>query len=65
MVFHKSPFDSDIHVPASITEPALIDAACDCAAIGGLLQIAHFGAGRHSLDARWSRGLQNVAGATA
>jgi putative oxidoreductase len=31
--------------------------------IGGLLQIAHFGAGRHSLDAR--RAPKNVAGATA
>src|SRR3984957_7675749 len=33
--------------------------------IGGLLQIAHFGAGRFSLDARRSRDSKNVAGATA
>jgi len=33
--------------------------------IGGLLQIAHFGAGRYSLDARRSRDPKNVAGATA
>jgi putative oxidoreductase len=33
--------------------------------IGGLLQIAHFGAGRYSLDARRSRDRKNVAGATA
>src|SRR5438128_12279346 len=33
--------------------------------IGGLLQIAHFGAGRFSLDARRSRDPKNVAGATA
>jgi putative oxidoreductase len=33
--------------------------------IGGLLQIAHFGAGRYSLDARRSRDRGNVAGATA
>jgi putative oxidoreductase len=33
--------------------------------IGGLLQIAHFGAGRFSLDARRSRDSRNVAGATA
>ena len=32
--------------------------------IGGLLQIAHFGAGRYSLDARRSRDPKNVAGAT-
>jgi putative oxidoreductase len=31
--------------------------------IGGLLQIAHFGAGRYSLDARRSRDPKNVAGA--
>jgi putative oxidoreductase len=33
--------------------------------IGGLLQIAHFGAGRYSLDARRSRDRKNVASATA
>ena len=33
--------------------------------IGGLLQIAHFGAGRYSLDARRSRDPKNVASATA
>jgi putative oxidoreductase len=33
--------------------------------IGGLLQIAHFGAGRFSLDALGSRNPENVAGATA
>jgi len=33
--------------------------------IGGLLQIAHFGAGRYSLDARSARDLKNVARATA
>jgi putative oxidoreductase len=33
--------------------------------IGGLLQIAHFGAGRYSLDARRSRDRKNVAGAIA
>ena len=33
--------------------------------IGGLLQIAHFGAGRYSLDARRSRDRKKVAGATA
>jgi putative oxidoreductase len=33
--------------------------------IGGLLQIAHFGAGRYSLDAWSSRDRGNVAGATA
>ena len=33
--------------------------------VGGLLQIAHFGAGRYSLDARRSRDRKNVAGATA
>src|ERR1700737_22107 len=33
--------------------------------IGGLLQIAHFGAGRHSLDALRSRDPHDVAGATA
>ncbi len=33
--------------------------------IGGLLQIAHFGAGRYSLDARGSGDRKNVAGATA
>jgi putative oxidoreductase len=33
--------------------------------IGGLLQIAHFGAGRYSLNARRSRHRKNVAGATA
>ena len=32
--------------------------------IGGLLQIAHFGAGRYSLNARRSRHRKNVAGAT-
>jgi putative oxidoreductase len=30
--------------------------------VGGLLQIAHFGAGRYSLDARGAKG---VAGANA
>jgi putative oxidoreductase len=33
--------------------------------IGGLLQMAHFGAGRYSLDAPRSRDPKNVAGATA
>ena len=33
--------------------------------IGGLLQIAHFGGGRYSLDARRSGDRKNVAGATA
>jgi putative oxidoreductase len=33
--------------------------------IGGLLQIAHFGAGRYSLDARRARDPQNAASATA
>ena len=33
--------------------------------IGGLLQIAHFGAGRYSLDARRARDPKKVAGATA
>jgi putative oxidoreductase len=33
--------------------------------IGGLLQIAHFGAGRYSLDARRARDLKNIASATA
>ena len=33
--------------------------------IGGLLQIAHFGAGRYSLDARRLRYPKDVAGATA
>jgi putative oxidoreductase len=33
--------------------------------IGGLLQIAHFGAGRYSLDARRARDPKNVASATA
>jgi putative oxidoreductase len=33
--------------------------------IGGLLQIAHFGAGRFSLDARRARDPKNVASATA
>ena len=33
--------------------------------IGGLLQIAHFGAGRYSLDARRWRDRKKVAGATA
>jgi putative oxidoreductase len=33
--------------------------------IGGLLQIAHFGAGRYSLDARRLRDRKKVAGATA
>jgi putative oxidoreductase len=33
--------------------------------IGGLLQIAHFGAGRYSLDARRSRDTKNIAGAAA
>src|SRR5258708_3082554 len=32
--------------------------------VGGLLQIAHFGAGRFSLKARRSRHRKNVAGAT-
>jgi putative oxidoreductase len=32
--------------------------------IGGLLQIAHFGAGRYGLDARRSRDPKNAAGAT-
>jgi len=32
--------------------------------IGGLLQIAHFGGGHYSLDARRSRDRKNVAGAT-
>ena len=31
--------------------------------IGGLLQVAHFGAGRYSLDSRRSRDPENVAGA--
>jgi putative oxidoreductase len=33
--------------------------------IGGLLQIAHFGAGRFSLDARRARDRKNVVGAAA
>src|ERR1700755_3362344 len=33
--------------------------------IGGLLQIAHFGGGAHSLDARRGRNPKNVTGATA
>ena len=33
--------------------------------VGGLLQIAHFGARRYSLNARRSRHRKNVAGATA
>jgi putative oxidoreductase len=33
--------------------------------IGGLLQIAHFGARRYSLDARRSRDLRDVADLTA
>jgi putative oxidoreductase len=33
--------------------------------IGGLLQIAHFGAGRYSLDARRARNPKNPASATA
>ena len=33
--------------------------------IGGLLQIAHFGAGRYSLDARRARDPKKVASATA
>ena len=33
--------------------------------IGGLLQIAHFGAGRYSLDARRLPDVKNVTGATA
>ena len=33
--------------------------------VGGLLQIAHFGAGRYSLDARRSRYPKDVIGATA
>src|SRR5467141_5167428 len=33
--------------------------------IGGLLQIAHFGAGRYSLDARRTRDTKNIAGAAA
>jgi putative oxidoreductase len=33
--------------------------------IGGLLQIAHFGAGRYSLDARRARDPKNAASATA
>jgi hypothetical protein len=32
--------------------------------IGGLLQISHFGTGRHSVDAQRSRDPQNVAGAS-
>jgi putative oxidoreductase len=33
--------------------------------VGGLLQIAHFGAGRYSLDARRARDPKNAASATA